>query len=236
MGFAFPFAGKAIKNLFSKPSTEDFPRVNVEAKEGYRGRIVYDPDKCVNCGICIKVCSPGAISRVSESVKGGSNITYTVDLTSCTFCGTCQDFCGHKAMTLSSDYHMVSTDPDKDLIVTGTKFKPSDDVLHCDKEKCIFCGLCRKNCPEEAITVDRAEKLWKLDEDKCAQCGLCVSKCPKKCLEIVNKKVLAAKAAKAAKALKEEQIGVESHNAVKSSHNMRENISKPIPHNRSLEK
>ena len=43
-----------------------------------------------------------------------------------------------------------------------------------------------KNCPEEAITVDRKTKTWKIDHDRCCQCGICKSKCPKKCLEFVE--------------------------------------------------
>ncbi|MBR2180605.1 MAG: 4Fe-4S dicluster domain-containing protein, partial [Oscillospiraceae bacterium] len=93
MKFSFPFLKEAVCNLFSKPSTVNFPKVAVEAAPKYRGRIAYDAEKCVNCGMCIKVCSPGAITRTSEDVPEGEKITYEFDLTSCTFCGMCQDFC-----------------------------------------------------------------------------------------------------------------------------------------------
>lgn len=179
----FPFLKEAIANLFSKPSTVQYPNKvqNVEAKPGYRGRISYDPEKCVNCGMCIKVCSPEAITRQFEDVEGGQRITYTFDLTSCTFCGTCADFCSTKAIQMTGDYHMVATDV-KDLMVVGSRIKKTvKGKLTCGDD-CVFCTLCAKTCPEGAITVDRATKTWKLDEEKCVQCGLCVSKCPKKCL------------------------------------------------------
>ena len=51
----------------------------------------------------------------------------------------------------------------------------SEGGLKCDSATCVFCGLCAKNCPEEAITVDRANKSWTVDESKCAKCGTCVS-------------------------------------------------------------
>lgn len=124
----FPFLPIAIKNLFSKPSTVPFPKVNVQAKPNYRGRIAYDASKCVACGLCIKVCSPSAIEKTVEEVEGGQNITYTFNLTSCTFCGTCADFCGRKAITMTDDYHMVATDV-KDLMVTGTFFKENKPKL-----------------------------------------------------------------------------------------------------------
>ena len=77
----FPFLKEALSNVVSKPSTVRFPAVNVDAKPDYRGRIAYDPEKCVNCGSCIKVCSPQAITRTYEDVEGGQKITYEFDLT-----------------------------------------------------------------------------------------------------------------------------------------------------------
>lgn len=181
----FPFLKVALSNLFSKPSTVKFPMVPVEAKPNYRGRISYDPEKCVNCGMCVKVCSPAAINRIFEDVEGGQKITYEFDLTSCTFCGTCQDFCNEGAIKMTGDYHMVATDPE-DLIVRGTRFKETVKGKLTCSDACVFCTLCAKNCPEGAITVDRATKTWSVDEEKCVQCGLCVSKCPKKALSFAE--------------------------------------------------
>lgn len=176
----FPFLKEALYNLFSKPSTVQFPKVNVDAKPGYRGRIAYDAEKCVNCGMCIKVCSPGAITRTKEPVEGGDKITYTFDLTSCTFCAMCQDFCSTKAITLTEDYHMVGDS--KDLVTIGSRIKQKPKGKLTCGEACVYCGLCMKNCPENAISVVRAEKSWTLDASKCVQCGVCIGKCPKKCL------------------------------------------------------
>jgi len=178
----FPFLKEALTNLFSKPSTVEFPKVNVEAKPGYRGRIAYDAEKCINCGMCIKVCSPGAITRTSEPVEGGDKITYTFDLTSCTFCAMCQDFCSKNAIELTADYHMVACDK-AELMTIGSKIKQKPKGKLTCGEECIFCGLCMRNCPEGALTVDRKEKKWELTASKCVQCGICIGKCPKKCLE-----------------------------------------------------
>ena len=178
----FPFLKEAVSNLFSKPSTVPFPQVAVEAAPNYRGRISYDGSKCMNCGMCMKVCSPGAITRTATPVPGGEEIRYEFDLTSCTFCGMCQDFCTSSAIHLTQDYHMVAEDP-KDLIVGETFFKAKPAGELTAGEACVFCGLCAKKCNEGAITVDRATKTWTVDKEKCVQCGLCVEKCPKKCLE-----------------------------------------------------
>ena len=49
-------------------------------------------------------------------------------------------------------------------------------------EDCIFCGICQKKCPTDAITVDRAAKSWAIQRMGCIQCSCCVEVCPKKCL------------------------------------------------------
>ncbi len=51
---------------------------------------------------------------------------------------------------------------------------------------CIFCGICQKRCPSNAIRVERAGKLWQIERMNCIQCGACVDNCPKKCLGMKN--------------------------------------------------
>ncbi len=118
----FPFVKEAISQLFSKPSTVPYPFVPAPAKPNYRGRIVFHPDKCINCNMCERVCAGQAISHVSEPCEEGERITRSFYLGSCTFCAHCASFCTHGAIELSDDYHMVAT-KEEDLIVSGTVIK-----------------------------------------------------------------------------------------------------------------
>lgn len=53
-----------------------------------------------------------------------------------------------------------------------------------DINKCIFCGICSRKCPSDAIVVDKNSKRWEIDNYKCIICGLCVEACPKKCINM----------------------------------------------------
>ncbi|MDP4151866.1 MAG: 4Fe-4S dicluster domain-containing protein [Bacillota bacterium] len=55
-----------------------------------------------------------------------------------------------------------------------------------DIESCIFCGLCSKKCPANAIEVSRNDKQWSIDRFRCVTCNACVEACPKKCLVMKN--------------------------------------------------
>lgn len=182
----FPYLQTAIVNLTKKPLTQKFPDPEDMGALNYRGRIEFDAESCVDCGMCIKVCGPMAISREEEEVEGGLNITRSFDLTSCTFCGFCQDFCGKNSIRLTADYHMVATDA-ADLCTTGVTFKKKVlGKLICYQDNCLYCGLCMRNCPEKAITVDRKTKTWSVNHAECVKCGMCISKCPKNVLEFQN--------------------------------------------------
>ncbi len=53
-------------------------------------------------------------------------------------------------------------------------------------EKCIFCLLCQKNCPTDAISVSKEKNEWQIDSLKCCACRRCVEVCPKTCLLMHN--------------------------------------------------
>jgi NADP-reducing hydrogenase subunit HndC len=44
-------------------------------------------------------------------------------------------------------------------------------------DPCTGCGICRKNCPVEAITGERRQP-HVINQELCTKCGVCFEKCP----------------------------------------------------------
>lgn len=48
---------------------------------------------------------------------------------------------------------------------------------HVDPDACVGCGVCRKNCAHDAITIENRKAF--IDHNKCVGCGRCIGSCPK---------------------------------------------------------
>lgn len=53
-----------------------------------------------------------------------------------------------------------------------------------DPDQCVYCTLCAKRCPAQALVVTRKPDSWTLDPYRCIVCGYCVEVCPKKSLSM----------------------------------------------------
>lgn len=179
----FKFAKTVMKSLFNKPATLMYPVVEREWQERTRGAIGIDTDNCILCGICDKKCPVNAISVDRKSGK------WSIERMQCIQCGYCVAECPKKCLTMEQKY----TEPDAEKVIDtfdvevkgasgGAGSDDADTDLTCNKDECVFCGLCAKVCPADALKVDRKSKTWELDADACVKCGACIDKCPKKSL------------------------------------------------------
>ncbi len=168
------FAGNVLNNLFSKPVTTSYPEKPAEYKERTRGHIEIDFDKCTLCSLCSKFCPPRAI----EVDKRSGN--WEINNFDCVQCGFCVEKCVKKCLKIVPGY----TPPEYEKKVTVFHKEVEKKYPVYDKDVCVYCTLCDKKCPVQAIKVDRAEKTWEFDKTKCIGCGLCEKNCPKKCIEL----------------------------------------------------
>jgi 4Fe-4S ferredoxin len=144
----------------------------------------YNYKRCNGCGICVDICPRKAIESgpIIEIATGLDAPPVIVDHTRCSFCGMCAAFCPVKAFRMrvnNKDIFELAEFPHLD---SGVVFN----------DKCLPCLLCKKACPEEAISVEftfskkeivapfipgRKGEI-EVDMEKCTLCGACAELCP----------------------------------------------------------
>lgn len=181
----FKIGKVVLKSLFKKPATLMYPVVPREWKERTRGHVSINESDCIVCGICAKKCPANAI------VVDRKKRTWSIERMQCIQCNCCVEVCPKTCLTMENQY----TEPGAEKVVdtfeipkqekaAAGKSEEGGKKLSCNLDDCVYCGLCAKNCPCDALSVDRKEKVWKVDEATCVACGACLEKCPKKCLTL----------------------------------------------------
>jgi formate hydrogenlyase subunit 6 len=115
--------------IFKKPFTREYPAVKVEVPEGYRGRHIFYPDKCISCGLCERDCPANAIELVEVSGKRMPKVF----LDRCIFCYQCAESCPREAIKLSTNFEMSTTEKEE-LLVTPEEFISKQKVTS-DEDK-----------------------------------------------------------------------------------------------------
>ena len=91
-----------FKSFFKKPMTEKYPFVRKDAPENLRGKLVWDPEKCTGCQLCVKDCPSSALELlVVDRVNKKFVMRYNVDR--CTFCSQCVESCRSGCIEMSDE-------------------------------------------------------------------------------------------------------------------------------------
>jgi len=121
---------KAVKTglkylIENRRLTISYPEVTMELPPIYRGMMILNIDKCINCGICARICPANAIKMYPKDDKRNPGIDYA----RCIFCGFCVDVCPVDALAFSDvhdtayyAYEELKFDPDR-LLETPEPFK-----------------------------------------------------------------------------------------------------------------
>lgn len=98
---------KVLSSIFIKPATTAYPRKKFEMPDKFRGKIVFHPDLCIGCRICMRDCPAGAINIMKVGEK---TFEAEIDLSKCIYCAQCVDSCPKKALEISGAFELASLD------------------------------------------------------------------------------------------------------------------------------
>lgn len=110
------------ENLGRAPAAVPLPG-SVPAPDGFRGRVVIDPARCLGCGMCAYVC-------VSDAVRGHDRETgyvWEYDPARCAFCGRCVERCPGGALSQSAEPLSSYARPGELAVRVEVAFAPCPD-------------------------------------------------------------------------------------------------------------
>ena len=82
---------EAIRALLRGPYTVKFPKEPAKVFPNYRGRIVFNKEKCVGCGACVEVCPSKARAIEDDKERRIRKIIHYQE--KCIYCGQCVRYC-----------------------------------------------------------------------------------------------------------------------------------------------
>jgi formate hydrogenlyase subunit 6/NADH:ubiquinone oxidoreductase subunit I len=91
-----------LRSLFRKPITEDYPAERQAAPERLRGKLVWNPEKCVGCCLCAKDCPSNALELITID-KANKRFVMRYDVGRCTFCAQCVLNCRFSCLEMSNE-------------------------------------------------------------------------------------------------------------------------------------
>ena len=106
--------GKMLKqvldSIFKKTATVDYPHVKSAMPNRFRGRIIFHPELCIGCKLCVRDCPSNAITI---NKVGEKKFECEIDLGKCIYCAQCVDSCMKKALEATKEFELAVLDPSK---------------------------------------------------------------------------------------------------------------------------
>jgi NADH-quinone oxidoreductase subunit I len=119
--------------MFKPSITVHYPDEKLVPYERFRGALLFDPETCISCNLCVKACPSTCISLENatnpETKKKIAKVAwYTIDFGKCNFCRLCEESCPTKPKSVwhSLDYELV--------------FFSRDEMVRCWKAGIGFIG------------------------------------------------------------------------------------------------
>ena len=95
---------EVLRSIARKPATRLYPATKAVMPARFRGKIRFDPAKCIGCKLCMRDCPTNAIVIRKTGEK---TFEADIEIFRCIFCGQCVDTCPRKALEATPEFELA---------------------------------------------------------------------------------------------------------------------------------
>ncbi|WP_058300523.1 NADH-quinone oxidoreductase subunit NuoI [Gorillibacterium timonense] len=105
--------GVTLKAMLSKKVTYAYPEVPLNMPDRFRGVQHFDPEKCIVCNACARICPTECISLTGKpnpdpEKKGKVIDTYDINFELCILCDLCTEVCPTEAIVMTNNFELAA--------------------------------------------------------------------------------------------------------------------------------
>jgi formate hydrogenlyase subunit 6/NADH:ubiquinone oxidoreductase subunit I len=109
---------QVLTSVFKKPATTKYPFIKFEMPKTFRGKIKFNPEKCIGCKLCMRDCPSNAINIIKV---GDKKFEAEFRLDKCIYCAQCVDSCLKEALETTNEFELAQLDNKKLKIIFHAK-------------------------------------------------------------------------------------------------------------------
>lgn len=105
--------GVTLKAMTSEKVTYSYPDVPLEMPDRFRGIQYFEPDKCIVCNQCMRICPTECLTLTGKpnpdpEKKGKVIDTFDINFELCILCDLCTEVCPTEAIVMTNHFELAS--------------------------------------------------------------------------------------------------------------------------------